>query len=300
MAAGNAGQEKAETPDDVGFVMGRIHTSGKIPAAGLDLDIDWTVAGSDGHDYSENELEIWFSAQDKIGVSLRDPAGRVYGPVEPLEFIENQRLIDGTFISIYNDLYHAANGANYIGIFLSPNFKAEKPIGIAAGEWIVRLHGRDIRDGRFDGWIERDDPMPLPPDPEQAKRWRFPSFFSERSNVDQSSISTLACGERVVAVANLDKARESHQHHEQPGADARGQEQTRHRCTRHRHRRRQWLLQPGGCLGGDDGHQHGESIRMRDGCVDACHAPRPHRGAAHRNHAALRQAARRQELRVGE
>jgi len=208
VAAGNAGQEKAETPDDVGFVMGRIHTSGKIPAAGLNLDIDWTVAGSDGQDYSENELEIWFSAQDKIGVSVRDPAGRTYGPIEPLEFIENQRLADGTFLSLYNDLYHEANGANYIGIFLSPNFKAKKPIGIAAGQWVVRLHGRDIRDGRFDGWIERDDPSPLPPEPEQPKRWRFPSFFSERSNVDCSSISTLACGNRVVAVANLDKARE--------------------------------------------------------------------------------------------
>ena len=209
VAAGNAGQEKAESPDDVGFVMGRIHTSGKIPAAGLDVDIDWTVAGGDGHDYSENELEIWFSAQDKISVSVRDPAGRTYGPVEPLEFIENQRLVDGTFISIYNDLYHAANGANYIGIFLSPNFKAQPLIGIAAGQWTVRLHGRDIRDGRFDGWIERDDPLPLPPDPETLRRWRFPSFFSERSNVDCSSISTLACGHRVVAVANLDKARES-------------------------------------------------------------------------------------------
>ena len=209
VAAGNAGQDKAESPDDVGFVMGRIHTSGKIPAAGLDVDIDWTVAGGDGHDYSENELEIWFSAQDKIGVSVRDPAGRTYGPVEPLEFIENQRLVDGTFISIYNDLYHAANGANYIGIFLSPNFKAQPLIGIAAGQWTVRLHGRDIRDGRFDGWIERDDPLPLPPDPETPRRWRFPSFFSERSNVDCSSISTLACGHRVVAVANLDKARES-------------------------------------------------------------------------------------------
>ena len=209
VAAGNAGQEKAETPDDVGFVMGRIHTGGKIPAAGLDVDIDWTVAGGDGHDYSENELEIWFSAQDKIGVSVRDPAGRTYGPIEPLEFIENQRLVDGTFISIYNDVYHAANGANYIGIFLSPNFKAQPPIGIAAGQWTVRLHGRDIRDGRFDGWIERDDPAPLPAEPETPRRWRFPSFFSERSNVDCSSISTLACGHRVVAVANLDKARES-------------------------------------------------------------------------------------------
>jgi len=35
--------------------------------------------------------------------------------------------------------------------------------------------------------------------------WRFPSFFSERSMVDLSTISTLACGRRIVAVANLDE-----------------------------------------------------------------------------------------------
>lgn len=210
VAAGNAGQEKAETPDDVGFVMGRIHTAGKLPAAGLDLDIEWTVAGSDGRDYSENELEIWFGAQDKIAVSLRDPAGNTYGPIEPLEFIENQRLDDGTFFSLYNEVYHEANGANCISVFLSPNFKSSsRPIGIAAGQWVVRLHGRDIRDGRFDGWIERDDPLPLSSNPEQPVRWRFPSFFSERSNVDACSISTLACGQRVVAVANLDQAKET-------------------------------------------------------------------------------------------
>ena len=208
VAAGNAGQEKAETAEDIGFIMGRIHTSGKIPAAGLTLDLDWIVAGSEGSDYSENELEIWFSPQDKIAVSVRDPAGRTYGPIEPLEFIENQRLPGGAFISVYNDLYHEANGANYIGIFLTPNFKAPQLIGVPTGQWTVRLHGRDIRDGRFDGWIERDDPSPLPPNPERPTRWRFPSFFSERSNVDCSSISTLACGKRVVAVANLDKARE--------------------------------------------------------------------------------------------
>lgn len=209
VAAGNAGQDKAEKPDDIGFVMGRIHTAGRIPASGLDLDIEWTIAGADGRDYSENELELWFSAQDKIGVSVRDPAGRIYGPIEPLEFIENKQLPGGDFISIYNDLYHEANGANHISIFLTPNFKSKPTIGVTAGEWIVRLHGRDIRDGRFDGWIERDDPMPLPPDPERPQRWRFPSFFSERSNVDSCSISTLACGDRIIAVANLDKARES-------------------------------------------------------------------------------------------
>jgi subtilisin family serine protease len=208
VAAGNAGQEKAVSADDIGFVMGRIHTSGTIPAAGLDHDIEWVVAGGGGRDYSENELEIWFSAQDKVAVSVREPNGTWHGPIAPLEYIENRRLADKSFLSVYNDLYHAANGDNYISVYLSPNFKAEPIIGVAAGQWIVRLHGRDIRDGRFDGWIERDDPSALPPDPEQPRRWRFPSFFTERSNVDRCSISTLACGNRVVAVANLDKARE--------------------------------------------------------------------------------------------
>src|SRR6185295_11273693 len=59
VAAGNAGQEKPDADDDYGFVMGRIHTSDTIAAAGLDKDIEWIVAGGDGGDYSENELELW-------------------------------------------------------------------------------------------------------------------------------------------------------------------------------------------------------------------------------------------------
>jgi subtilisin family serine protease len=35
--------------------------------------------------------------------------------------------------------------------------------------------------------------------------WRFPSFFSEASNVDNSSVSSLACGPRVISVANFDE-----------------------------------------------------------------------------------------------
>ena len=208
VAAGNAGQGKAENEQDMGWVMGRIHTSGQVKAAGLDTDIDWTVAGRDGKDFSENELELWLSPQDRFAVSVRTPNGERIGPIEPLEFIENRQLGDGTFISIYNELYHAANGANYIGIYLSPNFAANPIIGVSAGTWTVRLHGQDIRDGRFDGWIERDDPHLLPPQPGVVAPLAFPSFLSVNSNVDNSSISTLACGLRVVAVGNLDDVRE--------------------------------------------------------------------------------------------
>ncbi len=37
--------------------------------------------------------------------------------------------------------------------------------------------------------------------------WRFPSFLSLKSNVDNTSVSSLACGRYVISVANLDQAR---------------------------------------------------------------------------------------------
>ena len=40
------------------------------------------------------------------------------------------------------------------------------------------------------------------------RMFRFPSFFTEKSNVDSHSITSLACGHRVIAVANLDEAKQ--------------------------------------------------------------------------------------------
>lgn len=203
VAAGNAGQERATTSGDIGWVMGRIHTSGRIAARGLDADLEWVVVGNGVADLSENELEIWYSAQDRFRVSVQAPDGTWIGPVSPRQYVENRELPDGTFVSVYNELYHPANGSNYISIYLSPFLSDRGVVGVGAGVWKVRLHGEEIRDGRFHGWIERDDPRRIgrigP-----ADAWRFPSFFSERSNVDDSSISSLACGHNVIAVANLD------------------------------------------------------------------------------------------------
>ena len=80
-------------------------------------------------------------------------------------------------------------------------------MGVRSGRWLVRLHGLEVRDGRYQGWIERDDPRRLGRVGER-EAWRFPSFFSERSNVDRSSVSSLACAERVISVGNLDEANE--------------------------------------------------------------------------------------------
>jgi subtilisin family serine protease len=208
VAAGNAGQEVAAFEGDSGFVMGRIHTSGQILARDLVKDIEWLVVGNGIADISENELEIWYSPQDRFDVMLRPPnSDQWIGPIEPRQFIENRQLKDGSFISIYNELYHPANGSNYICIYLSPFLSKEGIVGVPAGQWTVRLRGREVRNGQYHGWIERDDPRP------QGRlgtreMWRFPSFFSQSSNVDNSSVSSLACGRRVLSVANLDEAME--------------------------------------------------------------------------------------------
>ncbi|HJR63789.1 MAG TPA: S8 family serine peptidase [Gemmatimonadaceae bacterium] len=208
VAAGNAGQEVPEFEGDRGYIMGRIHTSGRIPARGLYTDVEWLVVGNGIVDASENELEIWYGAQDRFGVSLRPPGAREFlKEVKPGEYLENVQLRDGSFVSIYNELYHPSNGSNYISIYLSPFYTPDALVGIPSGTWTVRLHGLEVRDGAFHGWIERDDPHPRGRAGDR-ELWNFPSFFSERSNVDNSSVSSLACGRYVIAVGNLDEEQE--------------------------------------------------------------------------------------------
>jgi len=205
VAAGNAGQEAAMYEGDLGFVMGRIHTSGVVASKGLHQDIEWVVYGDGKVDVSENELEIWYGAQDRFAVRVRTPDGTWLDPViEPRQFIENRQLPDGSMISIYNELYHPANGANYIGIYLSPFLGKDAVIGVPKGTWLVRLIGHDVRNGAYHAWIERDDPRRRDFYGENA--WAFPSFFSNRSNVDHSSVSSLACGRFIISAANLDEA----------------------------------------------------------------------------------------------
>jgi subtilisin family serine protease len=208
VAAGNAGQEVAAFEGDSGFVMGRIHTSGQVPSSGLVKDIEWLVVGNGVMDLSENELEIWYSPQDRFAVSVRPPGAEKFTEaVEPRQFIENRQLKDGSFLSVYNELYHPANGLNYIAIYLTPFLSEKGVVGVPAGRWAVRLQGLEVRDGRYHGWIERDDPRKLGRVGDR-EAWRFPSFFSETTNVDDSSVSSLACGNRVISVANLDEASE--------------------------------------------------------------------------------------------
>ena len=210
VAAGNAGQVEPTSPSDVGFIAGRIHASGTFAATGLRHEIAWVVAGGEIADVSENEMEIWYRAQDRIDIEIRPPGGRWMGPISPGWKVRNATLDNGTVLSVHSETYHPANGANRISILLSPFFGPEiegvRSIGpIAAGEWRIRLTGKVIRDGRYDAWIERDDARPLAG--ARGRLWRYPSYFAPGSYTTDRMINSLACAERLLSVANVDLTR---------------------------------------------------------------------------------------------
>jgi subtilisin family serine protease len=208
VAAGNAGQEAPAEPGDWGYMVGRIHTSGRFAGSKLTRDIHWVVMGDGVADLSENELEIWYQPQDQFSLMLRPPGeSKWIGPLSPGEYVENKMLKDGTFVSIYNERYHPSNGNNCISIYLSPFLAAEGVVGVKAGTWTVRLVGTEVRHGEYHGWIERDDPRRIGR-AGMIEAWSFPSFFARESNVDRCSVSSLACGDQIISVANLDAERE--------------------------------------------------------------------------------------------
>lgn len=205
VAAGNSGQEAPRFAGDYGHYTGRIHAAGRVAANGLRADLEWNVVGNGIEDISENEIEIWYGAADEFAITLQTPDGDRIGPIEPGEKIENLFLKNRTILSIYNELSDPSNGDNKISVYLSPYF-GEQVVGVASGSWKVLLTGRVVRNGRFHAWIERDDAQPL--DPKKSALWRLPSFFGEQTYVDNASVSSLACGPRIIGVANVNAEEE--------------------------------------------------------------------------------------------
>ncbi|KAB7743305.1 S8 family serine peptidase [Nostocoides sp. F2B08] len=207
VAAGNAGQVEPRWPGDMDFVKGRIHAGGSLPATSLRHELGWMTGGEGISDVSENELEIWYGPQDRFDVEVKPPGLPWLPKVPQGSKIRNEVLKNGTVLSVYNEAYHPANGLNRISVVLSPFFgevaaDGSHQIGpIATGEWRVRLTGVVVRDGRFDAWIERDDPRRLPG---TGNQWAYPSHFAPSSYTSDRMINSLACAERILAVANAD------------------------------------------------------------------------------------------------
>ena len=164
-----------------------------------------------------------------------------------------------------------------------------------AGTWLVRLHAREIRDGRYHAWIERDDPQRLGRIGER-EAWSFPSFFTERTLVDDSTVSSLGWRNRVITVANLDEVRNRISISSSQGPTRDGREKPD-------------IAAPGtdivaakGFAGESDqwvslsGHEHGEPVRHRRRRTDARDGAAADGGADRSDSPAHGQAAAGREL----
>jgi subtilisin family serine protease len=153
-----------------------IHASGIVPQGGS-VDLSWLIPNADR---TANELELWYPANDLIDAELIDPAGRSLGVIQPGQ----SGAIPGSGeveIFIASRLADPNNGDGMIGLFLEKT--------AAAGTWTLRLHGRQISDGRFHAWIERDDLAQS-------------SFAPPHDN--SHTIGSISCGHLTIAVGSYD------------------------------------------------------------------------------------------------
>ena len=307
VAAGNSGQESPTTDGDLGWMMGRIHAEGRIPGRDLTHELEWLVIGNGAEDMSENELEIWYGAQDRISVRIRTPDGRWFppfegpdGPIEPgvqlinepVEFEirdprSGQTVRRRSFVTITNDTYHRANGANRIAIYLSPDLKQIH--GVMPGRWLVRLYGDRIRDGSFKRLDRAGRPRPHDARGD-APRHALPVLLL-REEQQRPFERQLA---RMRAPRDLGRqsgpGQRPHPPEQQPGSHTGRATEARGGGTGHGDRRRPRLRKPDATVGRDDRDQHGEPVRLRRGRTDAPGEPAADRGADRQHHARHRAA----------
>jgi hypothetical protein len=154
----------------------RIHSSGQLRPAD-ERQLVWEVAEIDP---TPNQLEVWYSGLDTFEVE-------VIGPDECLRqraALEAQTafMLNGVEVGkIYHRRAEPNNLSNHIEIFLHR--------GAPAGEWIVTIKGKDVVDGRYHAWIERDAACP-----------RCQSNFSAKDAVSISTTGTICNGFRTIAV----------------------------------------------------------------------------------------------------
>ncbi|MEJ2458453.1 MAG: S8 family peptidase [Novosphingobium sp.] len=133
-------------------------------------------------DRTPNELEIWYNGQDQFDLTLIAPDG------ERFEAALGENVKLGRDDTRWGTLYHRHSepnsGKNHIDIFLRT--------GSPPGRYRIELHGRDVVDGRFHAWIERD------------AGGRHQSHFSRRQATAKYTTNTICNSYRGIAVGAYD------------------------------------------------------------------------------------------------
>jgi carboxypeptidase C (cathepsin A)/V8-like Glu-specific endopeptidase/GH25 family lysozyme M1 (1,4-beta-N-acetylmuramidase)/subtilisin family serine protease len=121
----------------------RIHASGQLRPT-QERTIVWEILENKP---TNNQLEFWYSWQDKFEVTVRSPDGSIAARAGIGE--RSKFIVDGKEVG---NVYHRGQEPNNLDNHITIYLYKEAP----AGEWEVTLIGTDVIDGRYHAWIERD------------------------------------------------------------------------------------------------------------------------------------------------
>ena len=125
------------------YYLAQAHTSGVV-RPGRVKNFTFHV---DQADLTQNELEVWYQANDRFIFQLKQeqmPGIFRCAPDGNTDITINQKVVG----RIYHRTGEPNTGLNNINVFLYP----EAP----PGNWTSSLYGTRIIDGRYHAWIERD------------------------------------------------------------------------------------------------------------------------------------------------
>jgi subtilisin family serine protease len=180
----------------------RNHASGVL-AAGETRTLRWKCGGGlpvpsgqlpEGADPTPNELEIWYSPRDTLAVRLINPSGEATESLAP-ESRTSHRFRDGTVALLDSIRFSPLSGDAQVFVSVQRGTAATVPSGV----WQVELTATQVRDGRFDAWIERDEQDPP----------FLQSFFMGADFDPVMTLGTPATSRRGISVANYDHRTES-------------------------------------------------------------------------------------------
>lgn len=158
-----------------------IHASGQVAQDGF-TDLVWQIGQ---FDFTQNEMEIWYSKDDQFQLELLDRDDQSIGKLELGASAEIFNQENKLLFFVAHRRGDPNNGDNTIGIFMNTQ---EMSVRLPT-QLKIRLHGVAIHQGQFHAWIERDDIGQS-------------SFAPPHDN--SHTLGSLSCGYQSIVVGSYD------------------------------------------------------------------------------------------------
>jgi phosphatidylserine/phosphatidylglycerophosphate/cardiolipin synthase-like enzyme/monoamine oxidase/subtilisin family serine protease len=158
----------------------KVHASGQLRPT-QERTLVWEIVEGKP---TYNQMEFWYSWQDKFELAVRSPDGTIAARVKVGE--RAKFLVGGKEVG---NVYHRTQEPNNLDNHITLYLYREAP----AGKWEVTLIGTDVIDGRYHAWIERDVTCP-----------RCQSHFHADDADPRSTTGTICNGRRTIAVGAYD------------------------------------------------------------------------------------------------